>query len=74
MLYNIKRVTRTFIAWMPSLQKNQSPPRRGWNYENKGILELRGDDAIQSKQRELRTERQKEYNERLNKVQDTVKL
>ncbi|KAL4235723.1 hypothetical protein ACF0H5_004115 [Mactra antiquata] len=35
---------------------------REWNFDQAGVLELHGDDAVQNKQRELRAERQKEYN------------
>lgn len=52
------------------LQKAGSEVRnRDWNFDQKGTLELRGDDAVQTRQRELRTERQKEYNTFMSQVQ-----
>lgn len=41
---------------------------RDWNFEQNGVLELRGDDAVQSKQRELKAERQREYNNYMSQV------
>ncbi|XP_052775507.1 trichohyalin-like isoform X29 [Mya arenaria] len=43
--------------------KGHDHRNRDWNFEQNGILELRGDDANQSRQRELRAERQKDYND-----------
>ncbi|KAH3831543.1 hypothetical protein DPMN_104813 [Dreissena polymorpha] len=42
-------------------EKSQEHRNREWNFDQGGVLELRGDDAVQSKQRELRAERQKDY-------------
>ncbi|XP_052775515.1 trichohyalin-like isoform X36 [Mya arenaria] len=44
-------------------KKGHDHRNRDWNFEQNGILELRGDDANQSRQRELRAERQKDYND-----------
>lgn len=52
------------------LQKGHEQKNRDWNYENNGVLELRGDDAQQSKQKELRVERQEEYKKYLSQVQE----
>jgi len=58
----------TRIIWL-DIQKVQEPKNRDWNYDKSGLLDLRGDDAQQSKQKELKAERQRDYNSYISQVQ-----
>ena len=51
-----------------NFQKKSERHRRDWNFED-GILELRGDDAVQHRKLELRAERRQDYNDYKNQVQ-----
>lgn len=57
------------ILVLRNLQKSTEVHNRGWNFEQNGVLELRGDDEVQTRQRELRAERQKDYNSYISQVQ-----
>lgn len=60
------------ILWV--LQKKGEVRNRDWNFDQTGGLELRGDDAVQLKKRELGAERREDYNQYISQVQPVAVL
>ncbi|XP_053394563.1 uncharacterized protein LOC123524695 isoform X28 [Mercenaria mercenaria] len=49
-------------------RKKNEVRNRNWNFDQNGVLELHGDDAVQSRQRELRAERKQDYNAYISQI------
>ncbi|XP_060551942.1 trichohyalin-like isoform X30 [Ruditapes philippinarum] len=48
--------------------KQSEKRNRNWNFDETGVLELKGDDEVQLKKRELRAERREDYNQYISQI------